>query len=270
VLLENKVAIVTGSGSGIGKGIALRFAREGATVVVNSRRAENVRATAEEIRSQGGRAIEVPADVAAPPQSQRLFDQVLEQAGRVDILVNNAISYPKHYHFLEASASEWDQFMAAYLGALFRCTQRAARIMAERGIRGSIINIGSNGSSRPHRSSTAYDSLKGAMDTFTKSIAVDLGPWGIRANVIRPGRIAIESSELFHKPRPVRDEQVPLQRVGYPEDVAWAAVFLASDDAGFVTGQAFEVDGGLLVQGRSPCAELRPVVTPETLDRGRV
>ena len=103
------------------------------------------------------------------------------------------------------------------------------------------------------------------MDTFTKSVALELGPWGIRVNEIRPGRIAIESRDYYHKPRPLADPQVPLGRVGYPEDIAWAAVFLASDDAGFVTGQAFEVDGGLLTQGRSPCAEGHPVITPENI-----
>lgn len=267
MLLKNKVAVVTGSTSGIGKGIALRFAHEGATVVVNSRTAEKVRATAEEIRGNGGTAIESPADVTIEAESERLFQHVLADLGRVDILVNNAVTFtdPEPPHFLQMTSSFWNKFMNANLGALFYCTQRAARIMARQSISGSIINIGTNGSIRPHRGLTAYDSMKGAMDTFTKSVALQLGPWGIRVNEIRPGRIAIESRDYFHQPRPFADPQVPLQRVGYPEDIAWAAVFLASDDAGFVTGQAFEVDGGLLTQGRSPCAEGGPLVTPDNI-----
>ena len=267
MLLEDKIAVVTGSTSGIGKGIALRFAREGATVVVNSRTQEKVHATAEEIRGKGGRAIEAPADVTVEAEVERLFQQVLAEAGRVDILVNNAVTFvqPERHHFLQLTSSEWNEFMRANLGALFYCTQQAARIMARRGIRGSIVNIGTNGSVRPHRMLAAYDSMKGAMDTFTKSVAVDMGPWGIRVNEIRPGRIAVESRECFTAPRPFPDDQIPLQRIGYPEDVAWAAVFLASDDAGFITGQAFEVDGGLLVQGRAPCASGSPVVTPANI-----
>jgi 3-oxoacyl-[acyl-carrier protein] reductase len=267
MLLENKVAVVTGSTSGIGKGIAMRFAREGATVVVNSRTAENVRAAAEEIRGEGGQALEAPADVTVEAEAERLFHHVLDDLGRVDILVNNAVTFtdPEQPHFLQMTSSFWHKFMKSNLGALFYCTQRAARIMARQGIRGSIINIGTNGSTRPHRGLLAYDSMKGAMDTFTKAVALELGPWGIRVNEIRPGRIAIESRDYYHKPRPFADSQVPLGRVGYPEDIAWAAVFLASDDAGFVTGQAFEVDGGLLTQGRSPCAEVNPVITPENI-----
>jgi 3-oxoacyl-[acyl-carrier protein] reductase len=267
MLLRDKVAVVTGSTSGIGKGIALRFAREGAVVVVNSRTAEKVHATAEEIRSTGGKAIEAPADVTVEENVERLFQNVLAELARVDILVNNAVTFTHrgHPHFLQMTSSQWNEFMQANLGALFYCTHRAARIMAHQSIQGSIINIGTNGSVRPHRGLTAYDSMKGAMDTFTKSVALQLGPWGIRVNEIRPGRIAIESRDYYHQPRPFADPQVPLQRVGYPEDIAWAAVFLASDDAGFVTGQAFEVDGGLLTQGRSPCAEGSPPVTPENI-----
>jgi NAD(P)-dependent dehydrogenase (short-subunit alcohol dehydrogenase family) len=264
MLLRDKVALVTGSGSGIGKGIALRFAREGASVVVNSRTAANVRATAAAIREAGGTVLEAPCDVTQESEVEGLFKTILERFGRIDILVNNAVTPNKRWDaaFLDLSSAEWDAFMKANLGALFYCTQRAARIMVDRGIRGSIINISSNGAVRAHRRIIAYDSMKGAMDSFTRAVAVDLGPWGIRVNAIRPGRILVEKAPRFDDPRPVADPNVPLQRVGYPEDVAWAAVFLASDDAGFITGQAFEVDGGLLSQGRSPCAEGRPVPMP--------
>lgn len=268
MLLEGKVAVVTGSGTGIGKGIALRFAREGASVVVNSRTAANVHATAEEIRKAGGKALEVPADVTVEAEVERLFQRTLDEFGKVDILVNNAYT-PLHQGeygpFLKMKAAAWDAYMRANLGSLFYCTQAAAKIMARQGIRGSIVNISTNGASRPHRYAIAYDSAKGAMDTFTKAVAVDLGPWGIRVNAIRPGPIMTERSPHFAGPRPWPNPGVPLGRVGYPEDIAWAAVFLASDEAGFVTGQMFEVDGGLLVQGRSPCAEGKEIITPENI-----
>jgi len=268
MLLEGKVAVITGSGTGIGKGIALRFAREGASVVVNSRTAANVHATAEEIRKAGGVALEVPADVTAEAEVERLFQRTLDEFGKVDVLVNNAYTLAnkgEYGPFLKMRSEGWDAFMKANLGALFYCTHHAARIMARQGIRGSIVNISTNGAARAHRYAIAYDSMKGAMDTFTRAVAVDLGPWGIRVNAIRPGPIMTERSPHFAGPRPYRNPGVPLGRVGYPEDVAWAALFLASDEAGFITGQAFEVDGGLLAQGRSPCAEGRPVVTPENI-----
>jgi NAD(P)-dependent dehydrogenase (short-subunit alcohol dehydrogenase family) len=268
MLLKDKVAVITGSSQGIGKGIAMRFVREGASVVINSRTPENVRKTAEEIRALGGIALEAPADVGVEAEAESIFERTMETFGRVDILVNNAVSYYSDRNrlpFLQLHSEDWNEFMLSNLGALFYCTQRAARIMARQGIRGSIINISSNGALRPHRLFIGYDSMKGAMDSFTKAVAVDLGPWGIRVNAIRPGRILIERSPQYNQPRPVRDPNVPLQRTGYAEDVAWAALFLASDEASFVTGQAFEVDGGLLTQGRSPCAEFKPVVTPETI-----
>lgn len=267
MLLEGKVAVVTGSGQGIGKGIALRFAREGAKVVVNARSRDRVRVTAEEIRAAGGTALEAPADVTVEAEVERLFRQTLDAFGRVDVLVNNAVTdvAGQREPFLKLTAAAWDSFMKANLGALFYCTHQAAKIMARQGIRGSIINMSSNGAARAHRQMIAYDSMKGAMDSFTRAVAVDLGPWGIRVNALRPGPILTESSPHFAGPRPYANPSLPLQRSGYPEDVAWAAVFLASDDASFVTGQAFEIDGGLLAQGRAPCAEGRPPATPETI-----
>ncbi len=266
--LAGKVAIVTGSGQGIGKGIALRFAREGAQVVVNARRAETVAEVAAEIRAAGGTALEVPADVTVEADVERLFDQTMEAFGGVDVMVNNAqtgLDQGERGPFLKMTADGWNAYKHANLGALFYCTHRAARIMAKQGIRGSIINISTNGAVRAHRYTIAYDAMKGAMDSFTRAVAVDLGPWGIRVNALRPGPILIESQPEFFAPRPHPRSDVPLGRAGYPEDIAWAALFLASDDAGFVTGQAFEIDGGLLAQGRNPCAEGKEIITPENI-----
>lgn len=269
MLLEGKVAVVTGSGRGIGRGIALRFAAEGARVVINDRDADVVAQTATDVRAAGGQAHEVVADVSDEAQVTRLFDEALTAFGTLDILVNNAqtgVGPGERGPFLHMSSAGWDAYVRANLGILFYCTHQAARIMARRGVRGSIVNISSNGANRVHRYSIAYDSVKGAIDTFTKAVAVDLAPWGIRCNAIRPGFIAVRNWEtLSEAEKQDRIATIPIGREGRPSDVAWAATFLAADDASFITGQIFEVDGGMLTQGRAPQAELAPLVTPANI-----
>jgi NAD(P)-dependent dehydrogenase (short-subunit alcohol dehydrogenase family) len=271
MLLADKVAVVTGSSQGIGKGIALRFAKEGALVVVNGRHEETVQSTANQIREAGGRCLEIVGDVTQRDSIDQLFDRTLAEFGRVDILVNNAVT---HVHkgergpFLRMSLEGWNAFMAANLEALFHGTHVAATIMADQKIGGSIINISSVGAIRAHRYTIAYDALKGAIDSFTRAVAVDLGPWGIRVNALRPGPIMTEKRAAYAEPPPHPNPHVPLGRMGYPADVAWAAVFLAADDAGFVTGQTFEVDGGLLAQARLPTDdEGKVIITPENIDQ---
>lgn len=269
MLLEGKVAVITGSSQGIGKGIALRFAREGAAVVVTGRHADTVQQTAEAVRQTGGVVLESVTDVTVASDVDALFQRTLQHFGRVDILVNNAVTQVGQGAkgpLLKMHLESWQAFMQANLGALFYCTQSAARIMARQRIRGSIINISSVGAARAHRYTIAYDAMKGAMDSFTRAAAVDLGPWGIRVNAIRPGPIMTEKRPTFHLPHPQPNPHVPLGRMGYPADVAWAAVFLASDDAGFITGQVFEVDGGLLAQARLPIDdEGKEIITPENI-----
>ena len=270
MLLKDKVAIITGSSKGIGRGIAQRFAQEGAKVVINGRHPDEVERTAAEIREIGGIVLAVVGDVTSRSDVDRLFDDTVREFGTVDILVNNAqtpVNRGENGPFLKMTPDGWDAYVAANMGSLFYCTYRAVHIMAPRR-QGAIVNISSNAASRPHRRTIAYDSVKGAMDSFTKAVAVDLAPWGIRVNGIRPGLIAIDSWEkVDDREKERRRSVIPLGREGYPSDVAWAAVFLAADDAAYVTGQLFEVDGGLIVQGRAPCAELhQPIATPETLE----
>jgi 3-oxoacyl-[acyl-carrier protein] reductase len=269
MLLKDKVAVVTGSGRGIGRGIAQRFAAEGAKVVVNDRDADVVARTAGEIRAAGGTCLEIVGDVSVEAEVTRLFDETLAAFGTLDILVNNAqmaVRKGESGPFLKMTSAGWDAYVGANMGILFYCTHQAARIMARRGVRGSIINISSNGANRVHRNTIAYDSVKGAIDTFTKAVAVDLAPWGIRCNGIRPGMIAVGYWETTpEEERRRRTAAIPIGREGRPADIAWAALFLASDEAGFVTGQLFEVDGGMLAQGRAPQAELTTVYTPENI-----
>ena len=269
MLLRDRVAVVTGSGRGIGRGIVTRFAREGARVVVNDRDADVVARTSKEIREAGGTCLEVVADVSVESQVARLFDATLTAFGTLDILVNNAqmpVNKGEGGAFLTMTSKGWDAYVRANMGILFYCTHQAARIMARRRIRGSIINISSNGANRVHRNAIAYDSVKGAIDTFTRAVAVDLAPWGIRVNALRPGMIAVDYWDgLSEGEKARRITAIPIGREGRPADIAWAAVFLAADDAGFVTGQNFEVDGGMLAPGRSASAELGTVNTPENI-----
>jgi 3-oxoacyl-[acyl-carrier protein] reductase len=234
---------------------------------VNSRDAHAVDVVVRSIRDSRGTSIGVVADVTESAQVDELFRQTLEALGEVDILVNNAVT-PVHMGeqgpFLGMALEGWDRFMRANLNALFYCTFKAAQIMCARR-RGSVINISSNGSVRPHRQRIAYDSMKGAMDSFTRAVAVDLAPWGVRVNAILPGMIATDWwAALTDEDRERNRRAVPLGREGLPEDVAWAATFLAADDAAYVTGQSFLVDGGLFVQGRPPSAEIHAVVGPDS------
>jgi NAD(P)-dependent dehydrogenase (short-subunit alcohol dehydrogenase family) len=269
MLLKDKVAVVTGSSQGIGKGTALRFAREGASVVINGRNSDTLGETEREINEIGAEVLAVESDVTDPAGVDVLFEQTMQRFGRVDILVNNAQTHVNNGEsgpFLKMNPDGWDEYMQANLGALFRCTHQAARIMARQEIHGSIINISTVGADRVHRRGITYDSMKGAMETFTRAVAVDLAPWRIRVNGIRPGPIMVEKRPDWDEPRPHYCRWTPIDRYGYPEDIAWAVVFLASDDAGYVTGNIVNVDGGLLSQLFTPHDdENGPIVTPENI-----
>ncbi|MCC7368069.1 MAG: glucose 1-dehydrogenase [Chloroflexi bacterium] len=267
-LLEGKVALVTGSAGGIGLGIARRFAREGAKLIICDIDADRLPGAAGQVEEDGGEVIAVHSDVSVESDVEKLFAQAVDRFGTLDILVNNAlmpVNLGERGPFLKMRAEGWDRFMAANLGMLFYCSHRAAKIMARKR-NGSIINISTNGAVRPHRNSVAYDAMKGAVDSFTRATAVDLAPWGVRVNSIQPGLIAtrpfLSLSELEQARRAT---VVPTGRAGTPADIAWAATFLAADDASHITGISVLVDGGLITQGRAPQAELSPVPSPETV-----
>ena len=251
--LRDKVAIVTGSSRGIGRGIADRLAAEGARVVVNGRQQATIDPVAEALRGAGGEAIAVAADVGLAGDVERLFDATLDAFGGVDILVNNAAWASPTAHFLEMDEAHWDTVIQSNLKSVFLCCSRAAHSMVDQGRAGSIVNISSFAAARAHRQMAAYDATKGGMEAFTRTIALDLAPFGIRVNVVGPGAIHTEEYQAEgEEGRRKRGETVPLGRVGYPEDVAGAVAFLASDDASYITGQKLYVDGGMLAQLRSP------------------
>jgi 3-oxoacyl-[acyl-carrier protein] reductase len=270
MLLTDKVAIVTGSNGGIGFGIAERLAREGAGVVLNGRNKDKLCEAARLLENNGAEVLAIHADVSIEDEVERLFHETLERFGRLDVLVNNArqrLDLGEWGPFLNMRAEGWDRFMAANLGMLFYSTHRAARIMT-RQRSGSIINVSSIGAVRAHRGMIAYDAMKGAMDAFTRAVALELAPWGVRVNSIQPGLIAATSwLQLSPEEQKHRTASIPLGRAGRPADCAWAAVFLASDEASYITGQSFQIDGGVCAGARSPQAELNPVVGTDSTNK---
>lgn len=258
--LDGRVAIVTGGAQGLGGAIARRLAAAGARVSVADLAEESARANVDRIRDAGGHAFFHPTDVADPEQVERLFDHTLEREGRLDILVNNAgIAHGPAAisHFLELPEENWHRLVRVHLDGLFYCSQRAARHMARRGEGGSIINMSSCGATRAHRHMVAYDMTKGGIEAATRAMALDLAPWGIRVNALVPGAIAVESRTPVGKESAVSPRDViPMGRLGRPDEVAEAALFLASDAASYVTGHIFFVDGGLSIQLRSPAVDI--------------
>ncbi len=251
--LEGKVAIVTGSSRGIGKGIAQRLAREGARVAMTARGGDALRAAAKDVEAGGGTVLAIPGDAGLKEDVEAMFDTVLETWGGVDVLVNNAAWASPHAHILEMDLELWNTVLRSNLTSVYLHCHRAANIMVDRGTRGSIVNISSFAAARAHRYMSAYDATKGGMEAMTRTMALDLAPFGIRLNVVGPGAIHTEEYEPEgEEARLRRGQTVPLGRVGYPEDIAGAVAFLASDDASYITGQTLYVDGGMLAQLRSP------------------
>src|SRR5262245_50252821 len=254
--LSGKVAIVTGAANGIGKAIAERYGGEGAQVVVNDINLAAAEAVVQTIRTAGGSALAVTADVSDKAQVDVLFDTALERFGTLDVLVNNASLTNTERHFLEADADWWDRIIAVNLSSAFLCGRRAAQIMARKRA-GAIINMASGGASRAHRGNAAYDAAKGGVEALTRAMALDLGPYGVRVNALVPG--SIDSKGLSPDIKRSRGENIPLGRVGETTELAGPAVFLASDDARYITGHLLVVDGGLLAQQRSASVDIFPL-----------
>ncbi len=250
--LAERIAIVTGGGQGIGRGIALRFAREGATVVIADRDRETAEQTAEEIRRDGGEALAVATDVADKEQVDAMIDVTIDRYGRIDALVNNAAIALLYEPFFSISPENWRRMLDVNLSGAFWCSQGAARHMAAQG-RGAIVNIGSVNSFHPEADVAHYAASKGGILLLTRAMAVDLAPFGIRVNAIAPGATRTERTETFDRD-PANKElmaramaSIPLQRRGEADEIAAAAVFLAGDEASYVQGHTLVVDGGLLL-----------------------
>lgn len=250
--LEGKVAIVTGGSRGIGAGIAKRLAADGAKVVITSRGAERLNQTAEEIREAGGEVLAIPCDVGLKDDVEAVFTQVLDTWGTVDIVVNNAGWASPISHILEMDQDHWDTVIRTNLTSIYLHCHRAANIFVDQGKKGVIVNISSFAGTRSHRYMAAYDATKGGMEAMTRTMAIDLAPFGIRVNVVQPGAIHTDDHDATPEGLARRGATVPLGRVGYPDDIAGAVSWLVSDDASYVTGITVPVDGGMLAQLRSP------------------
>lgn len=251
--LNEKVAIVTGAGAGIGRAIAERFGSEGAHVVVVDVNAENADTVAQNIAAAGGSALAVVADVSDEAAVTQLFDTTLERFGTVDVLLNNAGLTNTERHFLDADSAWWRRIIDVNLSSMFLCGHRAAQIMARKRA-GVIINMSSGGATRAHRGNAAYDAAKGGVEALTRAMALDLGPYNVRVNGLVPG--SIDSKGMQGEIKRQRGENIPLARVGEAAEMAGPAVFLASDDASYMSGHMLVVDGGMLSQQRSATVDI--------------
>jgi 3-oxoacyl-[acyl-carrier protein] reductase len=215
--------------------------------------------TAAAIVADGGSALAVETDVSDSGQVDRLFDATLSEFGTVDILVNNAaVVHAAVRHVLEADEEWFDRIIDVNLKGHFLCSLRAARQMAAND-GGTIINMSSGGATRAHRGMVAYDASKGGIEAITRAMALDLAPYKIRVVGLIPGFIVADRETTDPDALARLDATVPLGRAGVPDDMAGPAVFLASDDARYITGSLIPIDGGMLVQQRSPQAETFPL-----------
>lgn len=243
---RDRVALVTGAGRGIGRGLALRLAQDGAAVAVNyPEDKEEAEEVVRAIAAAGGRALAVQADIADAAQRKAMFTATLAAFGRLDVLVNNAAFDPGAVDFFNVDEALYDRILAVNLKAAYFCCQEAARGMRCQG-GGRIINISSVHGRMNFPNYGPYSISKGGLDAMTRQMAVDLASSGITVNAVAPGFIEVARTMGHFHPYS-RDEiagRIPIRRVGFPGDVAALVSFLASEEAGFVTGQVIACDGG--------------------------
>ncbi|MFL6697066.1 MAG: SDR family NAD(P)-dependent oxidoreductase [Vitreoscilla sp.] len=242
--LQDKVAVVTGASKGIGAGIALRLAADGAAIIVNyARAAGDAQAVVRRITEAGGRAIAVQADLAKPEQIGPLFEAAIAHFGRLDILVNNAGIYAVGT-LDEVTPENFDAHYNVNVRGLLLATQAAARRMRAGGV---IVNISSGVAKSPSGVTHVYSSTKGAVDVLTRSLGIELGPRGIRVVGIAPGFVETDGNAHFVKDfAPPLVARTPLGRTGQPSDIAASVAFAVSTDAAWVTGTTIDVAGGLV------------------------
>ena len=246
--LKERVALVTGGGQGIGRGIVQRFAAEGAAVAINYVGSpDRAQETLAAVQAAGGQAIVVEADVSNVAQVYAMVDRVVERFGHLDVLVNNA-GIETHAPFWEVAEADFDRVIAVNLKGTFFATQAVVNHLRKAGKPGKIVNISSVHEDLPFPNFAAYCASKGGIRMLTRDLAVELAPLNITINAIAPGAIETPINRaLLNDPKKLSDllDHIPLRRLGKPEDVAGLAAFLASSDADYVTGATYLIDGGL-------------------------
>jgi NAD(P)-dependent dehydrogenase (short-subunit alcohol dehydrogenase family) len=247
--LSGQHALVTGGGRGIGLATARAFTREGAAVAIADLDVGRAKAAVAGIEAAGGRALAVQADVGDPASVGAMMRTVLGAFGRIDILSNNA-GIGGNTPFLDTTLEEWERILRVNLTGAFLVAQAVARVMAENG-GGRIINIASLSGQRGGEGRAAYGAAKAGLELLTKVMAVELAPLGINVNAIAPGPIETEMARFVHDEatRAAYHSLVPMARYGTPEEIADAAVFLASDESRYVHGHTLNVDGGFRAAG---------------------
>ena len=247
--LTGKAAIVTGASSGIGRAIALALAREGATVAVNyARDAEGASSTVKDIEGSGGNAFALQADVSKSADVQRLVDETVREFGRLDVMVNNA-GVEHKMPFLETPLETWETVIAVNLTGPWLGCQMAARQMVSQGGPGRIINVSSVHEDLAMSTNAPYCAAKGGLRMLTRTIALELAPHAITVNNVAPGAIATPMDAKLEQD-PAQMEmllaEIPLGRMGKPEEVASLVLYLASDAAAYATGSTYFMDGGMI------------------------
>lgn len=247
--LEGKSALVTGSSQGIGEAVAIRLAQEGADVIVNYHtHPEEAEQVAQKIRALGRRTVALQADLSNLREVQALLQQSIQALGKLDLLVNNA-GVEKHADFWDVTEADYDLVMNVNLKGVFFVTQGFVRHLRDTKRAGKVINMSSVHEELPFPHFAPYCMSKGGMRMMTRDLAIELAPYGITINSIAPGAIETPiNTKLLHDPAKLNAllGNIPLKRLGKPQDVAGVAAFLASPDADYLTGTTVFVDGGLL------------------------
>jgi len=248
--LQNKVTVITGGSTGIGRAIAIRFVQEGAKVAIAGLEDQLPQELEEQLLAAGGDILYVKCNVQYKQDVQRMIAAVIERWGTLDVLVNNA-GINRVSPFLELEEADWDEHMAVNLKGTFLASQAAAREMVRLQVKGSIINISSVNGLAAEGDQAHYNASKGGINLLTMSMAVDLGALGIRANALCPGFIKTRlTMPLIDNPDAIGPylQTIPMGRVGVPEEIADSALFLASDDSRYMTGHCMVVDGGQFIK----------------------